>query len=397
MSTVTLSLTERYDGPLLLKEGFRPFFLLAALWAVATLAIWVGALTGLWSIPGVFAPIDWHRHELLYGYSGAVVAGFLLTVVPKWTGRAPLSGTALGALVLLWLAGRIAILFPGPLGLPAIAAIDLAFLVVLLAWIGRELVLAGNRRNLGVLAVLGLFALGNAVFHREVALAGTAALASRLGIATLLLLILVIAGRIVPAFTRNWFIRRESTHRPAAFGTLDAVAIVVSVLALASWVLATRLTPPAAAFAALLMLAATLNLWRLARWHGHRTFADPLVAVLHLAYAFVPVGFAAMALATLAPGQVPGAVAVHLWTIGAIALMSLAVMTRAGLGHTGQALVADGAIRAIYLAVVLAVAARVVGGLGFEYRPLLILGGLAWCAAHALFVLRYARLFATAR
>lgn len=397
MSVVTLTITERYDGPRLLKEGFRPFFLLAALWAMATLAIWVGALAGRWSVPGVFAPIDWHRHELLYGYSGAVVAGFLLTVVPKWTARAPLSGTALGALVVLWLAGRVAILWPGPLGPLTVAAIDLAFLVALLAWIGRELLLAGNRRNLGVLAVIGLFALGNAVFHREAALGGTAVLGSRLGIATLLLLILVIAGRIVPAFTRNWFIRRESAHRPAAFGALDAVTIAVSALALGSWVLAARLTPPATAFAALLALAATLNLWRLARWHGHRTFADPLVAVLHVAYAFVPAGFAAMVLAVVAPGQVPGAVAVHLWTIGAIALMSLAVMTRAGLGHTGQALVADGVIRAIYLAVVLAAAARVAGGLGLEYRTLLNLGGFAWCGAHALFVLRYARLFTTAR
>ena len=267
----------------------------------------------------MFAPIVWQRHELLYGYSGAVVAGFLLTVVPKWTGRAPLSGAALGALVVLWFAGRVVIFFPGPLG-PlgplAVAAIDLAFLVVLLAWIGRELVLAGNRRNLGVL-VVGLFALGNAVFHREAALGGTAVLGSRFDIATLLLLILVVAGRIVPAFTRNWFIRRESAHRPAAFGVLDAATIAVSVLALGSWVHAARLTPPTIVFAALLALAATLNLWRLARWHGHRTFADPLVAALHVAYAFVPAGFAAMALAVAAPGQVPGAVVVHLWTIGA--------------------------------------------------------------------------------
>jgi uncharacterized protein involved in response to NO len=201
-----------YAGPAILSYGFRPFFLFGVVWAALAVAVWLPMLGGSLDLPTAFAPIDWHAHELLYGYLPAIVAGFLLTAVPNWTGRLPVTGSPLLALLLAWLAGRIAVAVSGWLGLPGAAVVDLSFLAILGAIVAREIVAARNLHNLKVLLIVGLLLAGNAVFHVESALASGTGYGTRIGIAAAVLLISLVGGRIIPSSTRNWLAR----ERPGA-------------------------------------------------------------------------------------------------------------------------------------------------------------------------------------
>ncbi|MFP4537138.1 MAG: NnrS family protein [Dichotomicrobium sp.] len=375
-----------YQGPALFSYGFRPFFLGGALWAALTMAAFIIALTGAIAIPSAMPPTVWHAHELLYGFLPAIVAGFILTAVPNWTGRLPIAGWPLAGLAGLWLAGRIAIAFSGVIGAGMAAAIDAAFLLVLIAVIGREIVAGGNTRNLKVLVLIGLLFAGNAAFHAEFMAQGFADYGNRVGIGAAVMLIVVIGGRIVPSFTRNWLVRENPGGLPAPMDRFDIAAILVAAAAIAAWVAA----PLNAVTGALLALAGALHLGRLARWRGWRTFAEPLVTVLHLGYAFIPLGFAVLALSVFSPAIIPPSSAVHGWTAGAVGVMTLAVMTRASLGHTGGALTASPAIVAIYAAVTLGALARLVSGLGIMHEPMLHLAALGWMGAFAGFVFVFA-------
>lgn len=371
-------------GPALFSYGFRPFFLFGALWAMLGIALWIPQYFGALQLPTAFSPLDWHVHEMLYGYLAAVAAGFLLTAIPNWTGRFPLAGPPLMALVALWLAGRVAILVSAEIGPAAAAVIDGAFLIVFAAVCLREIVAGSNWRNLRVLVVLALLAAGNVAFHVEVMMAGAAAYGARIGIAAAILLITLIGGRIIPSFTRNWLARRGPGPLPRPFAAFDGVAVALGALALAAWVL----WPDAIASAILLAAAGLVHLVRLARWAGWRTGAEPLVWVLHLGYVFVPVGFLFAAAAILFAAQVPTSAAIHAWTAGAIGIMTLAVMTRASLGHTGQALTAGPGTLLIYAFVLVAALARI--GAALAAPPLLLhIAAGAWCAAFAAFALAY--------
>ena len=378
-----------WTGPAILTYGFRPFFLGAALWAVLAMALWVPMLSGLLVLPTAFDPVNWHAHEFLFGYLGAVVAGFLLTAVPNWTGRLPIVGWRLGALVALWLAGRVAVALSA--GLPAglVAAIDLAFPVALATAIGREIVAGRNWRNLVVLGMLAVFALGNLVFHWEAAREVYAAqgYGVRIALGAGLMMIAVIGGRIVPSFTRNWLARRAPGRLPAPpMQRFDQVALFVLLAALLLWVV----LPVARFSGAALVAAGALHVVRLARWAGHRTLAEPLVAVLHAGYAFLPIGALALGAEIMAPGVLGAAAAQHLWMGGAVGLMTLAVMTRATLGHTGQALKAGPGTLAIYVALVVSVLARVAAGIWPAEAGLLhTAAGLLWIGAFGAFGLVY--------
>ena len=210
---MTASTAERrraWRGPAILSQGFRPFFLGAAVWAAFSMMLWVPMLTGHVTLPAAFDPVGWHAHEFLYGYLGAVMAGFLFTAVPNWTGRLPVVGWPLGALAVLWLAGRAAVTVGEGLPPLALAAIDLAFPVAVALILLREIVAGRNWRNLIVLGMLAVFVLGNVLFHREAARGGYAAQGHglRLGLGAGVMMIAVIGGRIVPSFTRNWLVRR---------------------------------------------------------------------------------------------------------------------------------------------------------------------------------------------
>lgn len=374
-----------YTGPALFSYGFRPFFLGGALWAALAVLLWLPQYFGEISLPSHFAPLDWHVHEMVFGYIAAVIAGFLLTAIPNWTGRLPVNGAPLAALALLWLAGRIAILGSAKIGALAAAVIDVSFLATLAAVALREIVAGRNWRNLRVLIVLGLLIAANVAFHIEVMTAGTATYAVRLAIGAVLGLIMLIGGRIVPSFTNNWLARNNPGRMPRPFSRFDAVALALAALALAAWVAA----PDHVATATLMLLAALAHAVRLARWAGDRTLADRLVLVLHVAYAFVPVGFVLNALSVLWPA-IPASAGIHAWTAGAVGLMTLAVMTRATLGHTGRRLEAGTVTQAIYAFALVGALARLAAPF---VAPVLMLhaAALFWVLAFGTFAVAYGR------
>jgi uncharacterized protein involved in response to NO len=344
-----------YSGPAIFSYGFRPFFLGGAIWAAMAILIWIplymGALT--WRSP--LAPLDWHIHEMLYGYVPAVVAGFLLTAIPNWTGRLPVCGAPLAGLALVWLSGRIAMLMGGSIGVVTAATIDTGFLALLLAVTMREVIAGKNWRNLRVLVLVFALLAGNLVFHVEAIRFGAPNYGIRIGIAAILLLISLVGGRIIPSFTHNWMVRENPGRMPVSFGRFDGAVIVLSVITFVSWIAA-----PAATFTgALMIVVGLLHAARLARWAGDRTLRDRLVLVLHVAYAFVPIGFLLTGAAVLWPDHAPASAGIHAWTAGAIGMMTMAVMTRASLGHTGQGLAASPMTQAIYACLLIAAVLRI--------------------------------------
>jgi len=382
-----------YQGPAIFSFGFRPFFLGGAIWAALTMTLFVGMLWGPATLPTSMSAIDWHAHELLYGFLPAIVAGFLLTAVPNWTGRLPVAGFPLAMLVLVWIAGRGAITTSALIGEVSAAVIDLAFLISLMAIIGREIIAGRNIRNLKVLLLVGTLAIGNAVFHYEILTQGYAEIGKRVGIGAAVLLIILIGGRIIPSFTRNWLVKEKPGALPVALNRFDLASIGLALLAIALWIV----LPAHSVTAAIAALAGAVHCIRLVRWRGWRTLAEPLVTILHVGYAFIPLGFLALSLSIIAPGVILGSAALHGWTTGAIGLMTLAVMTRASLGHTGQTLTASPAILGIYLAAGLAALARLAAGFEAESDLLLKFAALSWIAAFGGFAILFAPRLCRAR
>src|SRR6478609_8804192 len=225
-----------YEGPVLFSYGFRPFFLLGSAYAAIAILIWLPAYLGDLEVPTAFNPRDWHIHEMLFGYLAAIVAGFLLTAIPNWTGRLPLQGGPLIGLLGVWITGRIAITCSSFTGAAVAGLIDSAFLLVMFAVVAREIVAGRNWRNLIVLVPVGILAAGNIAFHVEAALRGNAEFSTKVSIAAILTLIMIVGGRVVPSFTRNWLARREPGPLPAPFGKFDAVALIASIAALVLWI-----------------------------------------------------------------------------------------------------------------------------------------------------------------
>lgn len=380
------------EGPLpppILRDGFRPLFLGAAAWAVVALGLWLGALFGGSSPGGSHGALAWHVHEMVFGVGAGVVGGFLLTAVPSWTGQPKAAGLPLAAIAATWAVGRIAMLAPDAPGLAGTAVLDLAFLVVLVARTGMQVAAGRNWRNLPMVAGGLLLLAGNALYHADMAglVPDGATVGPEIGLFTIVLLIALIGGRIVPAFTRNWLtMTGRGEPLPVSHGWLDGLAIAATLAAAALWIAGAEGPLPAAVAG----LAGAAHSGRLARWQGWRTAAEPLVLVLHAGYLWLPVGFALMAASLAAPDLVPRAATLHAFGAGAMATMMLAMMTRATIGHTGRRLAADGATVAIYLLATVAAVARVGATLAPEfYQPGLILSGFAWMAAFLLYVCAY--------
>lgn len=379
------------------SQSCRICFLLAAAWAAASVPLWIAAYSGHIALPGVYGDIGWHSHELIFGYAALVIAGFLFTAIPNWTARPPLGGWRLVALVVLWLAGRLAFACADTIGLAVAAAIDGLFLLAVIAAAAREIVSAGNYRNLVVVALLALLFASNAWFHAAAILDSAHAGAHThghsadhaplyAGIGILVALIALIGGRIVPNFTRNWLARRGETNLPPPPSRLDMGSAAAGAMALLSWVFA----PQSTATGVLALIAGIALLVRLARWRGWRTFAEPLVLVLHAGYLFVPAGFLLLAAALLVPGTVPHDAALHAWTVGAVGVMTLAIMTRASLGHTGRPLAATRGTTAIYVLIVVSALLRIAAPVVPEhYLHLLAAAGGAWMLAFGGFLVLY--------
>ncbi|PWB79792.1 MAG: short-chain dehydrogenase [Methylocystaceae bacterium] len=376
-------------GPAVLSAGFRPFFLFAAIWAFFVVPASIASLAGVAQLPSAFVPNVWHAHEMAFGYGGAVVAGFLLTAIPNWTGQLPLQGGPLAALVIFWLCGRLAVLFSSAIGVVPAAILDLAFPAVFLAVVAREIAVGRNWRNLPMVGALALLFIGNALTHADVlGLVSTVDIGNRLGVATLLMLVSLIGGRIVPSFTRNWLVKLDpNVATPAPFDLVDRTALAAAVVALLAWAVGPE-TPPTAWLA---LFAGGALAARLARWRGEKTVAEPLLWVLHLGYGWLSFGLLLLGLNGLAP-LLPPTSALHALTVGALGTMTLGVMTRASLGHTGRTLTAGRRTTAIYLMVTLAVLLRLFAPLfGAHYVIGLSLAAVAWCGAFGSFALFYFR------
>ena len=376
-----------YQGWPLLASGFRPFFLLGSIYAGLAVLVWLPVFYGELRLNSAFAPRDWHVHEMLYGYLPAVITGFLFTAIPNWTGRLPIRGTPLLALVLVWIAGRVGVTFSAETGwLPAMV-VDASFLALVAAAAAREILAGRNWKNLNVVVLVLLLLTGNVAFHLEAHFHGAAEIGIRIGIAVVVLLISLIGGRIIPSFTRNWLVRENPGRLPVPFGRFDVIVIAISALALLCWVVDanSRLAGAALAFTGL------LHAVRLARWAGERTARERLLLILHVGYVFVPLGFLLNSAAAF--GVVPAGAGVHAWMVGAAGTMTLAVMSRATLGHTGQRLTASVTTQLIYAAILVAALARICAAVDPSHDgPLLHLAAFAWAAAFLGFSISFGRL-----
>lgn len=342
------------------------------------MALFVAMFQGTISLPTAFDAVVWHYHEMLFGYVAAVIAGFALTAIPNWTGRLPLHGPPLLVLVLFWLAGRVAVAGSALIGVWPAAAIDLLFLAALAAVILREIVAGRNWRNLPLVVAVILFFLCNALLHFEtLGLIDSDGRVQKFSIAVPVLLITLIGGRIVPSFTRNWLAKRDAVRLPTSFGGFDRLTLAATLVALAWWAAA----PPGPVTGSLAAIAAVLNLIRLVRWQGGATRTEPLLWVMHLGYLWIPVGLAMLALASWLT-DISQTAAIHALTAGAIGTMTLAVMSRATLGHTSQPLRAGAGLTLAFLlitaAVILRIAASLWSGL---FTPLMLVAAVAWVAA----------------
>ncbi|WP_210527661.1 NnrS family protein [Rubellimicrobium arenae] len=371
-----------YMGPPLLSHGFRLFFLVAALFAGASVPAWIMIRDGLMEIRGPFLPADWHIHEMIFGYGAAVLAGFLFTAIPNWTGRMPIRGWPLAALALIWLAGRLSVAGLIPLPPAGIMAVDGTFLLAVSLMAVREIVSGRNWRNMLVIGPVFVLLAANLVFHLEAMWNGSADLGRRLGLGVIVFLILLIGGRITPSFTRNWLVQRGENRLPTQVNRFDGICLALTAVALLSWAAA-----PAKAAGTALIVAGLLQAVRLARWRGFATWRSPLLLMLHAAFAFVPCGLVATGLACW--DVLPAAAGLHLLGVGGIGGMTLAVMMRATLGHTGRDLNAGPWLVAAFLGIALAAVLRsalpdamVFGVTGLE------LAAASWTLAFGLFIVR---------
>lgn len=380
----TAAAMRAYRGPALFSIGLRPFFLLSALWAAVAAPIWVHAY-----LSGGSVGLAWHVHEMLFGYAGGVIVGFLMTAVPNWTGRMPVVGTPLMMMTGLWLAGRLAMAWaafdPAMAASPWPAAVDVLFLATMAVLVWREVLVGRNWRNIPVAAIVSLLALSNLAFHVEAADAGLAPASTRAALALVTFLIALIGGRVTPSFTRNWQLKHGGPL-PAVTGRFDAAVLVATALSLVGWVAA----PDAAPAGWAMMAAGALNLVRLARWRGDAALGEPLVLILHIGYLWLTAGLALVGASMAAPQIVAVSAGVHALTAGAIGVMTLAVMTRASRGHTGRSLTAGKAGVAVYALINAAALTRVAGGLVPQaYGPLLTASAALWSLAFLTFAAAY--------
>jgi uncharacterized protein involved in response to NO len=366
-------------------KGFRPFFLLAAAFAVAIVPLWLLVIAGMPQPAGYFVPTLWHAHEMVFGFAVAVIAGFLLTAVGNWTQRETVVGAPLLALAALWVAGRVAVYFAGelPSGLPAL--IDLAFLPALAFVVLRPLIAAGNHHARTMPVVLVVLFGANVVVHLEalgVLAAGSGRHACLVAVDVVVFVILAIAGRVFPMFTRN-ATGVESIRSSPRLEALTLVAMVALVV-LDAVIGESRTAATASGLVGVLVIARAWH-WRTARVAQH-----PLLWILHVGYAWVALGLILRTVAVLHSG-VPRSLAAHALTVGAIGSLTLGMMARVALGHTGRPLVAPRAMVWAFWAITLAAVARVFGPLlvPSAYKLTLMVAGGLWTAAFLVYLVVY--------
>jgi uncharacterized protein involved in response to NO len=385
-SSTTAAEGSRFTSLAVFAIGFRPFYLLAAIFAVVTLPVWMGFYFGLIPPGGYLIGFAWHSHEMVFGFAAAVIAGFLLTAVRNWTGQPTPAGGALAALAALWLLGRVLMLTGPP---PLAMLVDLVFLPVLGLAVAIPIVRSRNARNLKLLVVLGGLTLANLGFHLvQLGIlpvsVGQQSIISALDI--IVILMAVIAGRVIPAFTQNAL----PDARPKRLFIIEVVALGSLVLILVADVGKYWLHVPDLIWSGLFLVAAIAHFIRLILWDPFRTRRNALLWMLPVAYTWIPVSLMLRAFAAL-PMGVSVTVAFHALTIGAIASMIVAMMTRSALGHTGRELKAGRVELAAFLLLQAAVIVRIVPGLIWpqNYQAYMAGSAILWSLAFGIFVLGY--------
>jgi uncharacterized protein involved in response to NO len=364
--------------------GFRPFFLLSGLFAILSIALWVPTFAGWLPLDSYYGQIGWHSHEMIFGYTAAVIAGFLLTAVRNWTEMATAQGWSLGVLTLIWCLGRVLPFFPSALPPVVIALVDLSFLPALVVVIGVPLMRHGERRNLLFLPLIAAFWLANLLAH--LALLGLAAnlahQAVLLGLDLVVLLIVVMGGRVIPFFTER-ALQEVSIKRWIAIEWLAPISVIAFTLA-EFFFIDPRVT---GLFAG---IAAIVNGIRLGGWYTRQLWRVPLLWVLHLGYGWIIVGF--LLKAGSAAGFIPPQFTLHAFSVGGIGVLTLGMMARVSLGHTARSLKVGTGMAMAFAAVNLAAVIR--GLLPILYPQwfieLVILSGLLWLAASVIFTIVYA-------
>lgn len=371
----------------LFSYGFRPLFLCSMVSALFYIAWWILVLHGFLPAPHSDVNIiEWHAHEMLFGFVGSAIGGFLLTAVANWTNRKPVQGAELALLVALWCCARWVMAWPPNWPPVVIMLIDTGYFLYLTLLVGREILVSGNLRNRKIVFVLAAFVGANfwfhasAVFGRE---AGSPLQAIRLGVMLVVMMLTIIGGRIVPAFTRNWMTQHCPGYSlPPAFGLVDQVAAVATGVAGLAWVVA----PGSMVTGYILLFAGLAQGTRLARWRGHRTLGEPLLLVLHTGYAWLAIGLALLGFG-LVTGSVAMSAGVHGLTIGAMAGMIMAVASRASLGHTGRPLKASPSMIVAFGLVNVAALCRALAGVGTV--DWIAISAVAWLVAFALFAFNF--------
>jgi len=374
----------------LFGRGFRPFFILAGIQAVLAVAIWLAVLRGTGPLPYWPSAIAWHAHEMVFGFAGAAIAGFLSTSVPVWTGRSALSEGRLAALAGLWLAGRFAVFFSGALPSPWFAAVvDSAFFFALALTTGIPIFRSRSHRNYGFPLLAGVLALANLLTHAGAMglwpAAGAAGM--RLAVGCVVIIIATIGGRLVPLFTRAAIKRQGVTQEVGYLAWADAATgPLVGV-----FVLSDTLAPGTLVSGMLALVAGAVVALRTKGWALRFALRDPLLWSMHVAYLWIPVGLIAIG-ASAFSASIPRNVALHALTTGAIGGMILAIMTRVALGHTGRPFRAPRGIALAYCLVFAAALARTLALLVIPdaMGPLLLISGAAWIGAFAIFLAVYA-------
>ncbi len=361
----------------LLRLGFRPFYIAAAAFAALAVPLWVAAWFGQIALPIALAPMLWHGHEMLFGFAVAVIIGFLLTAGQAWTGLTTPRGPALGGLAALWLAARVAAL-TAPYAI--YAALDMALLPLVAALLTRLLLRAGNHRNLPLALILLLLALANGAFHLA-ALGLTAfnpLMALHAGLALVVMVLCVMAGRVVPAFTQA-----ATPGMVLPPPKLERWTMTLTALGLAGWVFA----PTGLATAAVLGLAAALHLRRQWAWQPWLTRGRPILWILHAGYAWIAVGLGLLALAQL--GLVSASAGLHALTVGATSGLIIGMITRTARGHTGRNLQAGKAETSAYALVMAAALLRSLLPIFGLQSLAMLAAALAWSSAFIIYLYVY--------
>ena len=376
----------------LFSNAFRPLFLCVGLGGLFLMGLWLLYLQGAWQAGSLRVPIiSWHAHEMLFGFVGAAMGGFLLAAVSKWTGRLPVSGAPLVMLVTSWLIGRVVLLFSADIPYGVVAVVDCLYGGLLMMLVAREVVLAGNKRNYKVVVLLLLFLSFNVLFHMGVYYQPALTdLAIRGVIMQICVMIALIGGRITPSFTRNYLVlqdkeRGEEGALPVLFNRLDIFASISLGLAALSWIFM-----PAQWVTGLLLCGAGAMQWvRVVRWQLKRILSEPLLWILHVSFIWLGAGLILLGLSSL--GVVSESSGVHAIAVGAMAGMILGVASRAALGHTQRALVAGRIMSVAYVLISIAALIRTLASLtvGVSYNHLILTAGVIWLVVFSLFCIRY--------